>query len=108
MPVAQILLPKFVEHRLSPAVSDLIVQRSEVRTFTAHSGTNSERSVASFKATGWNNPAGFGEHYDAQQVAHLECVDAFALDGELGLSDHRLQSPDATLVATPIGFVCDE
>src|SRR5262249_4499248 len=69
---------------------------------------NSECSVASLIATGGNNPAGVGEHYDVEKISHLKCVDPFAFDSELGFGDHCLQSADASLVATPIGFVSDE
>src|SRR6516225_4681395 len=108
MPVAQVHFPEFVEHRLSTAIVDLIVQRAEVPALTTLCGANSERSIPSFVSASRDDPAGLGEHYDVEKVSHLKRVDPLALDGELGLGDHRLQSPDAAFVAAPIGFVCDE
>jgi hypothetical protein len=108
MPVVQILCAEFVEHRLSTAAVDLIVQGSEVRTIAALHSANSECSVASLITSRRNNPSRFGEHYDVQEVANFECVDPLALDSELGLRDHCLQPPNAPLIATPVGFVSNE
>src|SRR5262249_46203964 len=102
MPPLQIHFPKVVEHRLSAAVPDLVVQCSEVSTIATLYSTDSECSVTPLVASCRNDPARFGEHYDMEKIAHLECVNALALYGELRLGNHCLEPSDAPFVATPI------
>jgi hypothetical protein len=108
MPALQIHPLQIPHHRLSAASAKLLVQGFEVSAVTTPNIAYRHRSVSSLETAGWDYPTGFGEHHYMQTIRDPNKVNALPLNWQRGLSYHSLKSPNASLVATPIGFVSNK
>src|SRR5262245_30581622 len=76
MPIAKVHPVQVIEHRLSAAILNLSVQRSEVFPITQLRVANSKRRITPFKSACRNDPSRLRQHHHMQEIPHLNEINA--------------------------------